>query len=306
MDPNAPNEQSTSQAISGKGGPVITPSQDVMKVPSIKDTPCPTCGAGSASVATSYVYALGRIEARFPKLSVEKEFAQVTGHAQTAGKTDQQVFHTVLSQPQNRYLARQMCWVFSIQGLETYILVPRDPVDFNQLVGAIRPVPSPNDIDVVVGIRGPIAPAELCNGLMLPVVAFDQLYSFDRDALIKSIPRPEKIDVKEFGPAAEEVFDRVMQMTDNAGAMDEHRALNYIAVRYPVIYAKAADQFAQDFSLTALEVRASPLSGTRRVADVILSFTNRNTDFTEKFSVRVDVTEEFPFLITKMSPYYER
>ena len=33
---------------------------------------------------------------------------------------------------------------------------------------------------------------------------------------------------------------------------------------------------------------------------------NRNTDFTEKFFVRVDVTEEFPFLVTKMSPYYDR
>jgi hypothetical protein len=27
----------------------------------------------------SYVYALGRIEPRFPRMSVEKEFAQVTG-----------------------------------------------------------------------------------------------------------------------------------------------------------------------------------------------------------------------------------
>jgi hypothetical protein len=31
-----------------------------------------------------------------------------------------------------------------------------------------------------------------------------------------------------------------------------------------------------------------------------------NTDFTEKFFVRVDATEEFPFLVTKMSPYYDR
>jgi hypothetical protein len=31
-----------------------------------------------------------------------------------------------------------------------------------------------------------------------------------------------------------------------------------------------------------------------------------NTDVTEKFFVRVDVTEEFPFLVTKMSPYYDR
>jgi hypothetical protein len=33
---------------------------------------------------------------------------------------------------------------------------------------------------------------------------------------------------------------------------------------------------------------------------------NRNTDFTEKFFVRVDVTEEFPFLVTKLSPYFDR
>jgi hypothetical protein len=26
----------------------------------------------------------------------------------------------------------------------------------------------------------------------------------------------------------------------------------------------------------------------------------------EKFFPRVDVTEEFPFLVTKMSPYYDR
>ena len=41
---------------------------------------------------------------------------------------------------------------------------------------------------VVVGVRGPIAPPEMCNGLMMPIVAFDQIYSFDRDALIKALP----------------------------------------------------------------------------------------------------------------------
>lgn len=33
---------------------------------------------------------------------------------------------------------------------------------------------------------------------------------------------------------------------------------------------------------------------------------NRNTNFIEKFFVRVDVTEEFPFLATKLSPYCDR
>lgn len=37
-----------------------------------------------------------------------------------------------------------------------------------------------------------------------------------------------------------------------------------------------------------------------------VAYTNRNTDFREKFCVRVDVTEEFPFLVTKLGPYYDR
>lgn len=93
----------------------------------------------------------------------------------------------MLYQRENRYLARQLCWVLTVQGLETYLLLPRDPRDFDRLVEAIRPRPSPMDIDVVIGTRGPIAPPDFCNGLMVPIVAFDQIYSFDRDILIKAI-----------------------------------------------------------------------------------------------------------------------
>jgi hypothetical protein len=212
----------------------------------------------------------------------------------------------VLSRREHRYLVRQLCWVLTIQGLDTYLLAPRDPADIDLLVEAIRPAPNANDIDVVIGMRGPIAPPTMCNGLMAPIVAFDQIYSFNRDVLIGAIPKPEKIAAAQFGPAAEELFNRIMQMTDNAGATDEHRALNYLAMRYPAIYAKAAEQFGRDCSLTGVDVRPSPLSSTRKIVDVIFAFTNRSTDFTEKFSVRVDVTEEFPFLVTKMSPHYDR
>jgi hypothetical protein len=135
---------------------------------------------------------------------------------------------------------------------------------------------------------------------------FDQIYSFDRDTLIESIPRPEDYPEEEFKPAAEELFDRIMQMTDNAGATEEHRALNYLSVRYPAIYSLAADQFGRDASLTAVEALRSSLSGVRKIVDVIFAYTNRQTDVTEKHFVRVDVTEEFPFLVTKLSPYFDR
>jgi hypothetical protein len=278
---------------------------------------CATCGAPADAaivpeltlpppVRPVYVYAIGRIDARFPNLAAEKEFAQATGRADTAGKTDRQAFHAVLSRRENRYLARQLCWVLSIQGLETYLLVPRDSSDLDLLVDAIRPAPGPNDIDVVIGTRGAIASPTLCNGLMVPTITFDQVYSFDRDTLLQAIPKPEKGAAAQFASAAESLFGRILQMTDNGGATSEDRALNYLAMRYPAIYATAAEQFAQDFSLTGVDVRQSPLSGTRRIVDVIFVYTNRKTDFTEKFFVRVDVTEEFPFLVTKLSPYYDR
>ena len=73
-------------------------------------------------------------------------------------------------------------------------------------------------------------------------------------SLIKAIPKPEKTTAKEFGPAAEELFDRIMQMTDNAGATDGDRALNYLAVRYLGIYATPPKPLARNDSLTAVDV----------------------------------------------------
>lgn len=300
--------QAVSATASGPAAvatPAAKPAGSVMAAHS-----CPTCGAAPAAssqtAAPNYIYAIGRIEPRFPRPSVEKEFAQATGRAETAGLTDRQSLQKVLSQRQNRYLVRQLCWVMTVEGLETYILVPRDPADLDLLVEALRPTPQPWDLDVVIGFRGPIAGPEVCNGLLVPIVAFDQIYSFDRDALIKAIPKPEKTTAKDFAPAAEELFDRILQLADNAGATDEHRALNYLAVRYQAIYANAADAFARNASLTSVDVQASPLSHTRKVVDVIFSYTNRNTDVVEKYFCRVDVTEEFPYLVTKLSPYYDR
>jgi len=273
---------------------------------------CANCGVvasdsnGNGVSAPSYVFAIGRVEMRFPSLAVEKELAQAAGQVDTKGLTDRKATHAVLSERRNRYLLRHLCWVFTIGGLETYILVPRDPADYDQLLEAVRPQPSPLDIDVVIGVRGPIAPPEMCNGLTVPIVAFDQIYSFDRDSLMKALPSPKGRKTADYSTAAAEVLDRIMLLTDNAGSTDAHRALNYMAVRYPGVYNTVADAFERDASLTAVDVQPASISGTRNIVDVIFSFTNRKTDVVEKYFTRCDVTEEFPFLIAKMSPYFDR
>lgn len=262
--------------------------------------------SGMGELSPSYVYAVGRVEPRFPTLGVEKEFAQATGRSESVGLTDRQALQEVLSDKANRYLVRKLCWVLTIEGLETYVLTPSDPLDFDLLVEALRPSPRPTDVDVVIGLRAGITPPDECNGLTVPRVLFTQIYSFDVDSLVQSLSPPEDSDPEEFNSVAEELLSRLLQITDNAGATDEHRALNYLAVRYQAIYDKAAEAFGGNASLTRVEVRPSRLSGVRRIVDVIFSYTHRQTDVTEQFFVRVDVTEMFPFLVTKLMPYYER
>lgn len=304
--------------MDGEAAPIADDTQDAVVNPADTPQAPPSAPAVAAPVAPpapladeapSFVYALGQIEARFPSLAIEKEYAQVRASTDYAGATDREALIGTISSPENRYLARNMCWVLIIEGLETYILVPRDPRDLELFVDACRAEPRRDDLDVVIGVRGSVAPPEMCNGLAIPVVVVDLLYSFDRESLISAIPRPESITDKndaKFRSAAGALFDEITQLADNAGAIDEHRALNYLTVRYPRIYAVTTEQFNRNFAFTGVEVTPSRLSGVRKIVDVVFSYSHRETDVVEKHFVRVDVTEQFPFLVTKMSPYYDR
>jgi hypothetical protein len=53
-----------------------------------------------------------------------------------------------------------------------------------------------------------------------------------------------------------------------------------------------------------VEVRAAHLRGTPN--ELVFAFTGRNTDYSEKYFVRCDMTEESPFLVTKLSPHDDR
>jgi hypothetical protein len=280
------------------------------------DKPCSCgkqgCSCGSEAdkiLPVSYVYAIGRVTHRFPNKSIESELAQATGRRseeETRGRTREEVIYRALTNPDNRYIARQVCYVLTIEGLETYILVPTDPLDVDRLAQAIRPAPGLGDIDVVIGRRGVIAPPEMCNGLMVPIVYVDQIYSFDRDALLKAIPRRKGVSEDQFRKTADALFNHIIQIADNAGATDEHRALNYLSVRYDEIYHRTQLMQDENYSFSAVDVRISRLSGVRKILDVIFSYENRANRAIQKWFVRVDVTEEFPFLVSPLQQYFER
>lgn len=55
------------------------------------------------------------------------------------------------------------------------------------IVDAVRGLPKPIDIDVVIGVKGPISPPSLCNDLTLQIVTFDQIYASNIDEFIESV-----------------------------------------------------------------------------------------------------------------------
>jgi hypothetical protein len=104
MDPNELAEPSasnpTNEVTPSHGGvmtsppatstPAVAPAKPAAGVLPAQDAgpPCPTCGTAGVTANGAYIYALGQIEARCPRPSVEKEMAQATGRAETAGRTD--------------------------------------------------------------------------------------------------------------------------------------------------------------------------------------------------------------------------
>jgi hypothetical protein len=140
---------------------------------------------------------------------------------------------------------------------------------------------------------------------MLPIIAFDQIYSFDRQSFLTSIPVPDGVPAGEFRFLAGELLSRIMLRAGNDGSADEHRALNYLAVRYSAIYALASEQRQQDYSLSAIHAHRSPLARARDILDVIFTYVGRESHAVDRFFTRVDVTDKFPFLASRLSPYFD-
>src|SRR5215211_588718 len=114
-------DQPTTQYTEGMDQPT-TQYADATDSAAVQQNPG-TAAAGHypGAAARHFVYAIGSVDFRFPTLALEKEFAQATGRAEeTAGQTDREAIRSVLSNEANRYLVRQLCFVMTIQGLETY------------------------------------------------------------------------------------------------------------------------------------------------------------------------------------------
>jgi hypothetical protein len=266
-------------------------------------------GGARAPSWGGFVYAVGRLSPQFATLGVEKEFTQLADRGETRGSLEVDQLRRVLSDPDNRYLARHVCWVFTAQHVDAFLVVPRDSEDLVRLVDAL---PAGGDEDVVhVLVGGPptVPVASPCAGLGLPVVAPEQLLSFTLDEFIDALPRPEPegeqpLDEQGYRAVARDLCLRLTRRAENRGITDEHRALNYVALRYPPVYHTTVQAYRDGKSLIGVDARHSS-SGTRRAVSVRLTFRDRRTNVVERYHCLVDVNDLFPFLASPLTPTYD-
>jgi hypothetical protein len=273
---------------------------------------CASCGqpvggqqAMTTRMATSGpVYAVGRIQARFPSLGVEKEYAQLTGgdpHAlvQVAD------LKTALTQSENRYLARKMCWIFSVHTADVCVIIPRYDSDLDELINMLES----DDTDIVqalVAAPNLELPDAACAASGLPPVWQTQLLSFAMEEFVRSLPAPAGVDSSDsvYGQIIRRLFAQLTQRTNNRGLSDEHRALNYLALRYPPVYHLTWSAAQEGKALIGVDTRPAHTT-TRRVVAVRVAFRHASTHVHERYHCHVDITDEFPFLVSPLTLTYD-
>jgi len=261
--------------------------------------------AQSEAARESFIFAVGRVEPRFPTLGLEKEFRQTVGVHEGVG--ERIALRRAIGERTNRFLLRQLSWVFMVGGVETYMLAPRDPVDLEFLADTLREDGTDDEFDLVIGTLGAVLTEDPWGARGLSIVVFDRLLSFTVGDLLTELARSaqaaEEKDAN-FQALASDLFERLVLATDNTGLADHYRAANYIALRYPEVYKYAARSRSRGLTLASVAARSIPFSGHRRLVDVIFSYSGPDGEREERF-VRVDVTEEYPFLVQGLSPMHE-
>jgi hypothetical protein len=286
---------------------------------------CPTCGhptsqTPAAPSRSRSIYAVGRLSPQFPSIGVEKEFIQLAGATEHRGPVERELLPRVLGEPDNRYLGRHLCWVFTAQHVDAFVVTPREGSDVGRLVDMVSSG-SDDVLHVVIGSALPVGTDSPCSGLGIPLVVAEQFFAFTLEEFIEALFREQAPGQEPLASTASQtadrahhddhsravvrdVFLRLTRRADNLGIADEHRALNYLALRYPALYHMALQAFLDGKTLVGVDVRHN-YSLSRVVVSVRLTFRHRRDELVERYHCLVDVTEVFPFLASPLTLVYD-
>jgi hypothetical protein len=293
---NRVNEDLENPAREASAIGVVTPSETPASQVVVPAQGCPTCGGvannrvATQTIPDPWVYVIGDVDPKYPSLAVEKEAIGAMARAKVSGLSNDAALQKVLEAPGNEYIVREMCFVLLVQEVETYILVPRSPLDYPMLVEAAK-----SELSAVIGSVGPIADPAVCNGLTLPYLIFDVVFNFDKPAFIADIPLPKGADEAKFRATANEIFGQIATLIPTGRGME--RALAYLFMKDPNLYQVIWNAYNQNAQLTSIETKPAPVNSTQNLVDVMITTTDRSTGVQNCVYARVATAHRLPYVV---------
>jgi hypothetical protein len=195
-----------------------------------------------------------------------------------------------------------VCFVFMIGGVPAYVVAPVGSHTRSEVMDAVEHGQDSEHVCVIVGRAGPMTAPEHCGGVVAPIAAVSQIYSFALEdwsaglrAQLEPALKSKKIVSTKFTSVAREMFKHAVNSTENLGASDTHRALNYALLQHPGLFLAAAERTDKQL-LDRIETRMIHGLGSRRQVALILTFVDLATGVAERLFTRIDVTEPWPFV----------
>lgn len=284
----------------------------------------------------SDAFALGRISARWPTKSIEREFRAAysvieqfgadafreyheksapfwpqclppkalpkTSHDQE--KETLRIINGVLASRAFRYLARELEWQLEdMYSNQMFTLIPSE-YNMQQLIDAMseserRSTVSSGSSSVNALVVGKVLP----NGGKLDRLCINKFRDIDAHEIARSIPQ---LHNNQSCADVTQMIEAYLVLAKNSGLTDEERALNYLLVYgtrfYEKMYKQRNQSYNQSVHLVNIDARIQYV-GERTLVCVIFNFQDSKSSAIESWSSTVDVTDTFPFLVSALEPY---
>lgn len=246
----------------------------------------------------SYIYALGRIQAQFPSSSVENLYKEVVFQKFGPDAQSKGLFE-VLSMPEHRFLAKKMCWVLAIDGIDYYLLDAKTPALLSAFIKALQ-LKSNQQLEYIVAQLGPYAADHMCAGRLMKIAYVHQIQSFTQDDYCQVLSRQTDVELSKIKP----LFNNMLKLCRTPGDLPAQRALNYLSLKCTSLYKifttptlaqnKAGIEFEQIEAITRNDAQQ------RHVVTLIFSYLNPESKRVEKQYINIDVTEIYPFTCSEL------
>jgi hypothetical protein len=267
------------------------------------------------------VLAVGQLRASFPNLGLQREYAEAAGVDPDAPIASSDL-KDLISQDEYRYLAHQLCWMFTVQSADVCVVVPRSDADLDELVDSLA-ADDENTVQVLLGQPTTRAAAPDCSDNDLPMVSPVQLLSFTIDEFAAALA--QRSDAEQATPEAgngggegasgtgddprwrrmvRDVFYRLTRRADSTGFSDEDRARNHEALKDAGMYALTWNALSNGQNLIGINTRPFMRGGRRQVA-VRFSFRHHQTHVIERYETVIDTNDLFCFKATSLTPTYD-